>query len=52
MFLEQADDGWLLAGDGAGRFGLVNEYLSYLVDRNYSPRTVRSYGYGLLAFCR
>jgi len=52
LFLEQAGDGWLLAGDDVGRFGLVNEYLSYLVDRNYSPRTVRSYGYGLLAFCR
>lgn len=52
MFLEQTDDGWVLAGDGGDRFGSVNEYLSYLVDRNYSPRTVRSYGYGLLAFCR
>ncbi len=52
VFLEQTDDGWVLAGDDGDRFGLVNEYLSYLVDRNYSPRTVRSYGYGLLAFCR
>lgn len=30
----------------------MNEYLSYLVDRNYSPRTVRAYGFSLLAFCR
>jgi integrase/recombinase XerD len=52
MFLERTDDGWSLAGDDADRFGLVNEYLSYLVDRNYSPRTVRSYGYSLLAFAR
>ena len=52
MFLERIDAGWLLAGDDVERFELVNEYLSYLVDRNYSPRTVRSYGYGLLAFCR
>lgn len=39
-------------GEGASRFGLVNEYLSYLADRNYSPRTVRTYGFSLLAFCR
>ena len=31
---------------------LVNEYLSYLADRNYSPQTVRVYGFALLAFCR
>ena len=31
---------------------LVNEYLGYLADRNYSPRTLRAYGYDLLAFCR
>ena len=30
----------------------MNEYLGYLADRNYSPRTVRSYGFDLLAFCR
>jgi site-specific recombinase XerD len=41
-----------VAGEGAGRFGLVNDYLSYLADRNYSPRTIRTYGFGLLAFCR
>jgi len=52
VFLEATDAGWFLAGGDAARFGLVNEYLSYLVDRNYSPRTIRSYGYGLLAFCR
>lgn len=52
LFLEQGDDGWRLGGDGAGRFGLVNEYLSYLGDRNYPPRTIRTYGFGLLAFCR
>ena len=28
------------------------QYLGYLQDRNYSPRTIRTYGYGLLAFCR
>jgi len=50
--LEQRDDGWVLAGPEAGRFGLVNEYLSHLADRNYSPKTLRAYGFDLLAFCR
>ena len=50
--LEQVESGWVFAGDGADRFGVVNDYLAYLVDRNYSPRTIRSYGYSLLAFCR
>jgi integrase/recombinase XerD len=50
--LEQRDGDWLLAGADAARFGLVNEYLSHLADRNYSPRTVRAYGFDLLAFCR
>jgi hypothetical protein len=39
-------------GEGAERFGVVNEYLGYLADRRYSPRTVRSYAFDLLAFCR
>ncbi|HEX2290287.1 MAG TPA: site-specific integrase [Pseudonocardiaceae bacterium] len=50
--LEQRDGGWALAGPAAPRFGLVDEYLGYLADRNYSPKTVRAYGYDLLAFCR
>ena len=50
--LEQRDGGWVLAGPDAARFGLVNEYLAYLADRNYSPKTVRAYGFDLLAFCR
>ena len=41
-----------MAGPGADGFGLVDEYLAYLADRNYSPKTVRAYGYDLLAFCR
>jgi site-specific recombinase XerD len=44
--------GFRLAGRGAQRFGLVNDYLGYLADRNYSPATVRAYGFDLLAFCR
>lgn len=43
---------WKLSGPGAGKYALVNEYLGYLADRNYSPRTLRAYGYDLLAFCR
>ena len=52
LFLDQTRAGWQLAGGDAGRFGLVNDYLSYLGDRNYSPRTIRTYGFALLAFCR
>lgn len=43
---------WVLSGSGAGKYLLVNDYLGYLADRNYSPRTLRAYGYDLLAFCR
>ena len=51
--LERADGGvWQLAGRDTARFGLVNDYLGYLADRNYSPRTVRAYGFDLLALCR
>lgn len=50
--LEERDGGWVLAGDAAARFGLVDEYLAHLLDRNYSSKTVRAYGYDLLAFCR
>jgi hypothetical protein len=46
--LELADGGvWQLAGEQTARFGLVNDYLGYLADRNYSPRTVRAYGCAL-----
>lgn len=31
---------------------LVNTYLAYLTDRNYSPQTVRTFAFALLAFCR
>lgn len=50
--LEEDDEGWVLAGGEAARFALVSEYLGHLLDRNYSPSTVRAYGYDLLAFCR
>ena len=48
-----AHDGtWALAGTAATGFSLANEYLSYLSDRRYSPRTVRAYAFDLLHFCR
>ncbi len=50
--LEERGEGWVLVGEVAARFGLVNEYLGHLLDRNYSPATVRAYGYDLLGFCR
>lgn len=50
--LVEQDEGWVLAGADAARFVVVDEYLAHLVDRNYSPKTVRAYGYDLLSFCR
>jgi site-specific recombinase XerD len=50
--LDRDGDGFVLAGDGADGFGLVNDYLSYLADRNYSLNSIRAYGFDLLAFCR
>jgi integrase/recombinase XerD len=44
---------WQLVGKGADdTVALVNDYLDYLADRNYSPPTVRAYAFALLAFCR
>jgi hypothetical protein len=31
---------------------VINDYLGYLADRGYSPRTVRAYAFDLLAFAR
>lgn len=50
--VEQRADGWQLAGESVAAFGLVNDYLGYLVDRRYSPRTVRSYAFDLLHLAR
>jgi integrase/recombinase XerD len=50
--LVERDGAWALAGAAASRFGLVDEYLAHLADRNYSPTTVRAYGYDLVGFCR
>lgn len=46
------DGAWGLVGSSAAKFSLVNEYLAYLADRRYSPRTVRAYAFDLLHFCR
>jgi site-specific recombinase XerD len=43
---------WQLSGLAVERFGLVNEFLAHLADRNYSPRTQRAYAFDLMAFGR
>ena len=50
--LERDGDDWHLACVDERLAADANAYLGYLADRNYSPRTIRSYGYGLLAFTR
>lgn len=50
--VDAAGPDWRLAGPGSAQFAVVNDYLSYLADRRYSPRTVRSYAFDLLHFCR
>jgi len=48
----ERDGRWALAGPAAQRFVVVDEFLGYLADRHYSPRTVRAYAFDLLAFTR
>jgi hypothetical protein len=43
---------WCLRGSAVDEVGLVNEFLAYLANRNFSPRTCRAYAYDLLAFMR
>jgi site-specific recombinase XerD len=50
--LERRGGGWAVVGSGASALGLVNDYLGYLGDRRYSPRTVRAYAFDLLHFAR
>jgi site-specific recombinase XerD len=50
--VDDSGAGWALRGPAAPRFTLVNDFLGYLADRRYSPRTVRAYAFDLLAFCR
>ena len=42
----------MLEGRSARAFSVINDYLGYLVDRAYSPRTVEAYAFDLLAFAR
>ena len=50
---ERRDGRWWLVGPlGSGDLEVVNDFLGYLSDRGYSPQTVRSYAYDLLAFAR
>lgn len=52
VHVQQHDQEWVLAGSGAEGFGLLNDYLRYLADRRYSPRTIRAYAFDLLHFAR
>jgi site-specific recombinase XerD len=48
----ESDGRWSLVGSGPSGVDFVNDYLGYLADRGYSPRTVRAYAFDLLAFAR
>ncbi len=52
LALAGVEASWRLVGGQAGELDAANAYLGYLQDRNYSCRTIRTYGYGLLAFLR
>ena len=52
LHAEEQAGRWWLAGAAAHRFGVVNDFLGYLADRRYSPRTARAYAFDLLAFGR
>ncbi len=50
--VQELDGRWVIAGGGRGTPALANEFLGYLADPNYSPRTVRGYAFDLLHFAR
>ena len=50
--VEQRGQNWVVAGDSAGGFGLLNEFLAHLADRNNTPRTLRAYAFDLQHFAR
>jgi site-specific recombinase XerD len=52
LTVTEADGEFVLGGPCEAEFGVVNDYLAYLRDRRYSPRTVRAYAFDLLHFCR
>ena len=43
---------WRLDGAGPADLQVINEFLGYVADRGYSPRTERAYAFDLLAFAR
>jgi Phage integrase, N-terminal SAM-like domain len=49
--VEPIGGGYTLVGP-APAVDVINEFLGYLVDRNYSCQTVRAYAYDLLHFTR
>lgn len=52
LHLSQEGASWVLKGQDAWRFALINDYLGYLIDRAYSPKTVEAYAFDLLSFAR
>ncbi len=50
--VDRGEGGWLLVGEGFDGVQAVNEFLGYLVDRNYATLTVRAYAFDLLHFGR
>jgi integrase len=48
----QRDGRWRLDGAGPADLMVINEFLGYVADRGYSPRTERAYAFDLLAFAR
>ncbi len=52
LWLKGEGGRWNLAGPGADGLGVIDDYLGYLADRNYSPKTVRAYGFDLVMFGR
>jgi site-specific recombinase XerD len=48
----QRDGRWYLDGAGPADLQVINEFLGYVADRGYSPRTERAYAFDLLAFAR
>ena len=50
--VDRGDAGWRLVGEGFDGVQSVNDFLGYLVDRNYAVLTVRAYAFDLLHFGR
>lgn len=50
--VEITEGSWRIGGPGADALALINAFLGYLADRNYSTRTVRAYAFDLLHFAR